>query len=317
MEAQALFPKAPKGAGMYESFYLRAVAHDAPVGAWIRYTVQKRPGAPPEGSLWCTVFDAQKGRPWMHRVTTSALSVPKDGWIAVGEAQMGEGYARGECGGAKWSLTFTAKEPELRHLPKAWMYKARLPRTKLTSPAPDAWLKGRIELPDGRGLELDGWKGMVGHNWGAEHAERWIWLHGVGLEGAQDDDAWLDVALGRIVVAGRLTPWIANGALGLNGERYRIGGLGKRGLRVSAQAEGCELSLPGAEGVKVKASVKVPKESAANWRYTNPKGGEHEVMNCSVAAVELDIELPGEETKGRLRTANGGAYELGGRGKQI
>jgi hypothetical protein len=26
--------------------------------------------------------------------------------------------------------------------------------------------------------------GMVGHNWGGEHAERWIWLHGLDFEKA-------------------------------------------------------------------------------------------------------------------------------------
>ena len=29
---------------------------------------------------------------------------------------------------------------------------------------------------DGREIEVDRWPGMVGHNWGAEHAERWTWI---------------------------------------------------------------------------------------------------------------------------------------------
>jgi hypothetical protein len=36
MQAKAVFVDAPKKAGMYESFYLRAVAVDEPVGAWVR-----------------------------------------------------------------------------------------------------------------------------------------------------------------------------------------------------------------------------------------------------------------------------------------
>ena len=43
---------------------------------------------------------------------------------------------------------------------------------------PAARFDGTIELP-GRTLRLDGWRGMVGHNWGGEHAARWIWLHGI------------------------------------------------------------------------------------------------------------------------------------------
>jgi hypothetical protein len=312
MRAKAVFPKAKGGAGMYESFYLRAVAAEEPVGVWLRYTVHKRPGGEPKGSVWCTVFDARKGRPWMHKLTTSALSAPRDAWIAVGDARFGPGHAEGECGGASWSLNIESQATELRHLPAQWMYRAKLPRTKLTSPAPSATFEGEVELPDGRSMRVDGWQGMVGHNWGAEHAERWVWLHGVGF--AREPDAWLDVALGRILIAGRLTPWVANGALSLGGRDYRLGGLGRRGLRVRESAEGCELQIPGAQGVRIDAKVKVPADSAAGWRYADPNGGEHEVVNCSVAAIEMEVRLPGEDGAHRLSSAHGGAYELGMRG---
>jgi hypothetical protein len=295
---------------MYESFYVRAVAPREPVGVWVRYTVHKRPGERARGSVWCTVFDASGGRPWMQKFTSEELSAPADAWIAIGTAcRLGDGFARGECGGARWSLEIEAQEPELRHLPSRWMYRAPLPRTKLTSPSPNARFNGTFELPDGRALQLEGWRGMVGHNWGAEHAARWIWLHGVGF--AEDERAWLDVALGRIEVAGRLTPWVANGALGIDGERLRIGGLGARGLRVRESTEGCRLSMPGPKGLRVEANVRVPSGTSAGWRYADPDGGEHEVANCSVARVELDVVLPGAADPRRLMSEHGGAYELG------
>jgi len=310
MQAQAVFPTAKRKEGMYESFYLRAVAPQEPVGAWLRYTVHKRPGErSPRGSLWCTVFDARKGRPYMHKLTTAALSAPAGAWIAVGSAKLGPGYAEGECGEARWSLRIESSEPELKHLPAAWMYKAKLPRTKLTSPAPNARFEGTVELPDRPPLRLEGWRGMVGHNWGAEHAERWIWLHGVGF--VQDQSAWLDVALGRIKIAGRQTPWVANGAVSLDGQRYQIGGLGRRGLRVAERASGCELRLPGARGLEIDARVSVPQDSSAGWRYADPDGGEHEVANCSVAGLELELRLPDDGEPRTLTTAHGGAYELG------
>ena len=74
---------------------------------------------------------------------------------------------------------------------------------------------------------LDGWPGMAGHNWGAQHAETWLWLHGIAFAGAAG--AWLDLAVGRVRVAGRTTPWIANGALELDGRRHVLGGLRARG----------------------------------------------------------------------------------------
>jgi hypothetical protein len=312
----AVFPRARARSGMYESFYLRAVSPTEPVGVWIRHTVQKPPGQRAHGSVWCTVFDAAAGAPLMHKLTSDRLLVPPGGWIEIGDtgdqgAAFGPDGAHGACGEAGWSLQFDALEPELRHLPREWLYRAPLPRTKLTSPAPSAAFSGRLALTDRLDVELDGWRGMVGHNWGAEHAERWIWLHGVGFDGAPD--AWLDVALGRVEVAGRLTPWVANGALSLDGRRIALGGLGARGLRVLEGPDGCTLRVPGEGGLTLNLRASVPAGTAAGWRYNDPDGETgHDVVNCSIASLELDLEGGAAGATGRsLHSAHGGVYELG------
>jgi len=312
MPARAIFPRIAARAGGYESFYLRAVSPSAAVGVWIRYTVHKRPGEPPLGSVWCTVFDARRGRPFMHKLTTSRLTAPPQGWIEVGDSEQGgsfgPGHADGVCGPARWDLRFRPRAPELRHLPREWLYRAPLPRTKLTSPAPDAVFDGTVQLQGEPSLELDGWRGMVGHNWGSEHAERWIWLHGVGFSEAPE--AWLDVALGRVRIAGRLTPWVASGAVFLDGRLARLGGLGARGVAVHEDAEGCSLTVPGPHGVRLSARVRVPEGAAAGWRYADPDGGEHDVVNCSVSELGVRLQAPGAVAS-ELSTPHGGAYELG------
>lgn len=308
------FPDAPTKAGMYESFYLRAVSPEQPVGAWIRYTVHKRPNHPPEGSLWCTVFDVSKGAPFMHRHTTAELAAPAGTWIEIGgDSRFGPGVAEGTCGPAHWSLRFASNEPELRHFKQSWLYGSPLPRTKLTSPLPAATFDGTIELP-GRTLRLDGWHGMIGHNWGAEHAARWIWLHGIDF--GENSSAWIDVALGRVLIAGRLTPWIANGAIQLDGQRIRLGGLGPRGVKVAESATRCSLVIPGEGGVTIEAHANAPAGASANWRYEDPSGGERDVVNCSVAALGLNVRPSvhngtGTEAARPLRTAHGAVYELG------
>jgi hypothetical protein len=317
MDVKPMFPSAPARKGMYESFYLRAVSPREPVSVWIRHTVNKPPGERARGSVWCTVFDGARGRPFMHKLSSDALSVPGGGWIEVGHpggpaqgATMSADSASGACGAAQWSLRVAAHERELRHLPREWLYRATLPRTKLTSPAPAASFDGELRLAGDREIALDDWRGMVGHNWGAEHAERWIWLHGVGFE--QAPEAWLDVALGRVKIAGRMTPWVANGALSIAGRRLRIGGLGARGLHVAESPQGCALQLPGQGGLTVEARVEVPAGTAAGWHYADPHGGAgHDVVNCSIAALALTVTLPGERTARSLTSAHGGAYELG------
>jgi hypothetical protein len=323
MPSSANFPRAPIGAGMYESFYLRAVAPEEPVGIWIRNTVHKAPGQSPRGSVWCTVFDASRESPFMHKLTSEKLKAPPSAWIEVGEADPQSGEfdaasegarmalerAQGSCGAARWSLSVSSQEPELRHLPREWMYRAPLPRTKLTSPAPAAIFNGVLEVAGEETIHLHDWRGMVGHNWGAEHAERWIWLHGVDFDEAPE--AWLDVAIGRVSIAGRMTPWIANGALALDGRRYRIGGLAARGLQVAETVEGCALRLKGERGLTIDARVEVPPRTAAGWRYADPDSSEHDVVNCSIASVALTVELPGGGAPVSLHSAHGGTYELG------
>jgi hypothetical protein len=312
MPTSAVFPQARAQAGMYESFYLRAVSPEEPVGVWIRHTVSKPAGQRPAGSVWCTVFDARRGAPFMHKLTSDELSVPAGGWIEVDGARMTPASAEGGCGPAQWSLRFGSEEPELRHLPREWLYRGPLPRTKLTSPAPAARFDGALQVMGHSAIELRDWPGMVGHNWGSEHAERWIWLHGICF--AEEPRAWLDVALGRVKVAGRMTPWVANGALSLGGQRHRIAGIGRRELRVSETASGCVLQLSGKRGLWIRASVEVPELAAAGWRYCDPGGGSagaHDVINCSVASLELSVRLPGQTQPRRLSTAHGAAYELG------
>jgi hypothetical protein len=308
-----MFSGARAADGMYESFYLRAFAPDEPRGIWIRCTVHKRPGAEPRGSVWCTAFDASRPRPFQHKLTRERPQVPAGGWIAIGEdAMLGPAHAEGSCGAASWSLRFETSEPALRHLSPAWLYRAPVPRTKLTSPMPCARFDGWFDL-GGERTELDGWIGMVGHNWGAEHAERWIWLHGAGF--AEDDRAWLDVALGRVLVAGRMTPWVANGALSAGGRRMRAGGMLGPRATVSETASGCvvTLGLSGGgvrRGARAEIRARTPPGTAAGWRYADPDGGEHDVLNCSIAA--LDVAFDGADaSRHTLSSDHGGAYELG------
>jgi hypothetical protein len=280
------FPSVPASKGHYESYYLRAADPEGGRSAWIRHTVFKRPGGPPTGALWCTLFEA--GRE--PRAVKQSLPDPRPGdWLTIGDSHFGpagaSGLAEAQGRAAQWDLTFGPSSPPLRHLP-ARLYGASLPRTKLESPLPDTTISGRVE-----DWEFDGWPGMVGHNWGAEHAERWIWLHGVFEEGA-----WLDVALGRVKVGPALTPWIANGALSIDGERKRVRGL----ARVNESAHGGTITVRGLR-------VEVTAPQVVSWIYADPSGGEHRSTNCSIARVALTVE-------GRtLRTEHGGAWELGTR----
>ena len=152
---------------------------------------------------------------------------------------------------------------------------------------------------------------MVGHNWGREHAERWIWLHATAF--ADAPGAWLDVALGRIKIAGRTTPWVANGVLALDGERLRLGGLAARGTKVTETPEQADIVLGGPGGVRVHAAIRAPERQTVGWIYADPAGGAHHVANCSIAALTSARGAARPRRRSELATAHGAAYELGTR----
>jgi hypothetical protein len=285
----------------YESWYLKASHPSEPLGVWIRYTTHQRPGEDEKASLWCTLFSPE---PQAAKVTlpADALSRGDGAFIRIGQASFAAGRVSGAALAARWNLTFESHEAELRHLPRDWMYRAPVPRTKLVSPYPAARFSGEVGFGD-HTVHLDGWPGMVGHNWGAEHAERWVWLHGAGFR-EHGDDTWLDVAVGRIKIGPWTTPWVANGVLSLEGRRHRVGGLGKRGTRVDEHADRCRFVLPGAD-LTIEGEVSAPLERFVGWIYADPDGSQHNTVNCSIASMRLSAGGTS------LETAYGAAYELG------
>jgi hypothetical protein len=147
---------------------------------------------------------------------------------------------------------------------------------------------------------------MVGHNWGAQHAERWIWLHGIAFDDAPG--AWLDVSVGRVKLGRLTTPWIVNGAVSIGGRRVRVGGPAAR-TRVNENPLALDLRIAGGPA-RLRLTAHSRLAQTVVWRYADPDGHEHHVANCSIAELEAVVQ-PRDGTPLTLRTAHGGAYELG------
>ncbi len=307
--AAARFPAVATGDGHYESFYLKAGDAAARRALWLRYTVHKRPGGQPVGSLWATLFDASGPAAAKVSHEPGRLGSGNGDWLRIGDARIGADGARGEIPGlASWDLTFAGDEPPFPYLPRDCMYTAKLPRTKALSLRPAVAVSGTVTIGE-RSATLDGWPGMIGHNWGAEHAERWIWTHGTSF--AEQPEAWFDATLGRIKLKRWTTPWVGNGCLLLDGVRHRLGGLGSaRATKVSEQPDRASFTLPGGDGLVVRGEVSAPRERFVGWVYSDPAGPQHHTAHCAIADMTLTIERRGQSP--RTLTVKGGAtYELG------
>jgi hypothetical protein len=312
------FPGVPGAAGHYESVF--AVLSDPAGGraVWIRYTVHRAPHGVPVGSLWFTAFDRAWPAPRASKVTLPAaeLGTGPGEYLHLGSAVAAPGVlagaaVSGQCA-AGWELAFDTAQPPFDHLPRGWMYRARLPRTKTRSPYPAARFTGTVTV-DGAVIEVVGWPGTIGHNWGAEHAQRWVWLHGTVFAG--EPGSWLELVAGRLRVGPVRTPWLGNGVLHTGGERIRLAGLGRAlATRVSAGRDRATLRLPASDrggGIEVTAMVSAPVRHTVGWLYRDPAGGGHHVTHCSIADLDVRVRRPGRPEL-RLRSTGGASYEYGG-----
>ena len=315
MRSAPRFPGVPHGAGHYESYYIKATRPGGGQAVWLRHTVHKPPDAEPTAALWLTLFDSEAPGPRALKATFGAgeLSVPDGGYIGIDGAQLTPGQATGEIGSgevkASWDLRFSDEGQPFHHLPYERLYEMPLPRTKFLSPYPSARFDGRVTL-GGDEIELSRWPGMIGHNWGAEHAERWVWIQGAFLDG--EEPAYFDMAAGRIKVGPLTTPWVANAMLRIGATEHRLGGFDRAfSTKVSEEPANCRFQISG-KGVRVRGRVGSEPRNFVAWIYADPKGPEHNTLNCSIADLELEVERDGRPPQ-RLELVGAAAYEFGSR----
>ncbi len=313
MRTKARFPGVEPGAGHYESFYIKATHPAGGRGIWIRHTVHKRPGESPTAAIWFVLFDADAPAPRATKASFGAdeLSAPEGAYIRVDGATLEPSHAVGRIETdeleASWELGFDDPAPPFHHLPYERLYDAALPRTKFLTPYPTARFDGAVTV-GGERIEVEGWPGMIGHNWGAEHAERWVWIQGADLGG--EEGSYVDLAAGRIKIGPLTTPWVANGMLRIDGVEHRLGGFDRVfSTRLDEQPTSCRFQISGKD-VKLKGRVSSEPRNFVAWVYADPKGPEHNTLNCSISDLALEIEQRGREPR-RLELARAAAYEIG------
>jgi hypothetical protein len=289
LRARAQVPTLPPGRGAYESFFLKAAAPEGGRAVWVRYTTLQDADGGLSGDLWFTAFGQGPPVALRRSVTADEVGYPAGTYVEVAGGVLAANSASGHLtvGGTtvSWDLTFDDGLAPFRHLRPDRLYRAPLPRTKLETLNPASTFGGTLSI-DGTEEDVAGWRGMVGHNWGAEHAERWVWLQGndIGVDGCH-----LDIGAGQLLVRGQITPWVANGLLVLDGERLRLGGLTRlRGTSVDLSGHECCFRMTGRD-VEVSGLFRRRAGDSVGWDYDGPSGEAHHVVNSSIADLSLTV----------------------------
>jgi hypothetical protein len=286
----------------YESWFVSARAPAARRALWIRHTTYQPRQGPGSAALWCTVLD--------HDLASRPIVVKQVFAVHPAEALASPARFRGNASmgprTARWDLGIAAA---LRPLRPELLYRAPLPRAKLEASVPDALISGTLEI-DGRGVEVAGWRGTVGHNWGSGHGDSWAWVHADSFEATPD--GWLELVLARIRVGGLRSPWTAMGALGVAGQRIALGGLGRR-PRAEVLPYSLAARIPG-PGAWLQLNVTSADDDAIAAAYSDPAGGARSVRHAAIATVKLTLHRRGQSAI--TLTSQHGVYESGVTGPQ-
>ena len=313
----------PRGA--VESWFLKANDPADPRRAfWLKFTLLVAPGPdrrarPPLAEVWAIRFDGDgTHRAGKGSFLASESTLGTGGLdVQVGSCQLGPGTVRGAVGeGAsriEFDLTFDygadGGQVPMFGFPAAWMYEAGFPKSKLYTSCPTTSFSGRLAAGDDV-WTIDGWRGMLGHNWGRTHTPKYHWAQCSLFTGDDGpEEAVFEGFSGKIALGPFLSPWMSAAVLRFRGEEILLNSLtGLFGNRVEVGSYRWSCILSGGPWRAVWR-VEAPRQDFVGLRYFDPDGRENHCLNSKIATCSLELEKGGARVAS-LRGERSCAYEI-------
>lgn len=319
LSPNAMTYDATRRRGHVESWFLRANDPVRPRALWLKATILATPAGERVAEAWGVFFDGEQNRTFAHRETVPlerAAFVPETRsrlGIRVGPAAFvlgDEGSATGTLtrgdASASWALRWTrnagAVAEPLSIYPFQFMLDGPFPKSKLLTPHPALQFEGSVDM-FGEAIDVSGWRGMQGHNWGREHAFEYAWGQ------CLFDDAMVEGFTGRVRVAGRTTPPISALVVrrGIDEYRFdRIFDFWRQEARLEPRR--WRVSLRGSDG-EATLELDATDRPMVCLGYRNPDGRVSYCLNTKLAAARLEVK-PRRAGAFVLESAHGGALEF-------
>ncbi|MBI4700228.1 MAG: hypothetical protein HY744_03510 [Deltaproteobacteria bacterium] len=307
------FDPAHAGRGHVESYFLKLNEPDGRRALWLKATILDRRGvAEPVAEAWAIAFDRQG-----EHVATKQIAAWREASFSrealgarVAALCFAEGHTQGavESGGRRisWDLDFTTDAPPLVPFFHPRMYEGRLPSSKLVTPHPDSRFVGRYSV-GGAEVEVEGWRGMQGHNWGRRHAELYGWAHCNQWD--EGEDAVLEGVTARVKVGPVLLPPLTVLCLRHRGVRYDFNRPADI-LRARATITPRSWSFRAHSDLgHIEGELSAPTRDFAGLYYENPDGAMTYCLNSKIAEGRLRLALAGRAPL--VLTTRAAALEIG------
>ena len=268
--------------GIYESNYLKANSPDGKHGLWIKHNLLRSTSGQGLAEFWFILSSpdappvvAKREIP-IDKVRMSADAIE----IHSQDISLTSTHAQGSIADCQWRLDLSGADVPLLHFPWDWMYTAGFPKKKAVTPAPHLLFTGTITVGD-RQIDVTGWEGIRGHNWGREHA----WTYAYGNCQLWDDGQrrCIDGFSARIKLPGGFrSPWLSTAVarrpdLSLN--------------RPGAWFGGVEVSPTHWTLVRKNARLQMHTTPTrmVGLRYAHPDGTESYCYNTKFADVSWQV----------------------------
>ena len=281
----------PESHGHVESYFLKLNDPKGERALWVKATVLARTIGEPVAESWAIAFE--RGKPPIAQKTTVPLSRARFSKGAI-DAElpnlvMTSSRVNGDLGSIAFDVAIEDRSPPLFHYPRRF-YEGRFPSSKLTSPMPNLRAHGEARVGD-RGWKIDGWRGLLGHNWGRGHAFAYAWGHCNVWD--EDVDLVFEGTSGRVRVGPVLIPTTTLLVVRLNGETHALnhvselarnqGSMTFRRWRFSGR--GPTLSVTG--------ELFAETEDMVGLHYENPDGAMTYCLNSKLASARISLEPRG------------------------
>lgn len=282
--------------GHVESYFIKLDDREGSRALWLKATILVRQGGTPRvAEAWAVAFDRDRGHvACKETVPLAEARFSRSGLdVSVADLTITDGRITGEVasGGSRVGvdLRFTTDAAPMPLYAERF-YRGRFPSTKAVSPHPDARFDGTYTV-NGEAVNVEGWRGMQGHNWGPRHTELYAWGHVNQWEG--DPDLVFEGATGRVRVGPVLAPPLSALRVCYRGVRYDFNGpmaiaraRGKIGLRRWAfSAKSAHATLSG--------ELWAETADFAGLRYENPDGAVTYCLNSKIARGRLRLSIRG------------------------
>jgi hypothetical protein len=284
--------------GHVESWFLKANDPVERRAVWLKWTVWAPQHEPRRAvaEVWAIAFDAARGHVAVKtQVPFERASFPPGELGAtIDGCSLSSTAARGrvESGGRSvaYDLAIDAREAPLVHYPARWMYGRGFPRQKLVSPVPSALLSGTLDVQGAR-WSVEGWPGMIGHNWGEANSEAYAWGHCNSWEGG--DDVVFEGFSGRVRAGGVLLPPSTGLCLRHHGTSYMLSGFASLVTNRGTISPRRWRFRGESQRASIKGEMWADTEDFVGLFYPNPDGTVCHCLNSKLAHAELTVRVEG------------------------